>query len=133
AWPNGISTGNLISSAIWALPALAAWMHLHLKLDRRHSELLAAFAAIGFGVEHILGDPAAGPPRRKISRSTLEFRAVLVPVDDNRRAAAGVSHKSRHRRRVGRHATKGRRKMLRRSKVRSPHTGERTRHQATAR
>jgi len=30
-WPNGICTGNLIASAIWAVPAL---VHIHIRISR---------------------------------------------------------------------------------------------------
>jgi hypothetical protein len=37
-WPNGIVLGNLLASLIWAVPAL---IHLHVKLNRHHNEILA--------------------------------------------------------------------------------------------
>lgn len=36
-WPDGIVVGNLIASALWALPAL--W-HLDRRMRRRHQQLL---------------------------------------------------------------------------------------------
>jgi hypothetical protein len=33
-WPNGICTGNLIASAIWALPVFI-WLHLLRRMIRR--------------------------------------------------------------------------------------------------
>lgn len=32
-WPNGIVVGNLLASAIWAIPA---FVHLHLRLRKIH-------------------------------------------------------------------------------------------------
>lgn len=40
-WPNGIVVGNLIASAIWAVPALA---HLHWRISRNHREHMAAIS-----------------------------------------------------------------------------------------
>lgn len=34
-WPDGIVVGNLIASALWAVPA---FVHLHVKLNRQHRE-----------------------------------------------------------------------------------------------
>lgn len=43
-WPDGIVVGNLIASAMWAIPSL---IHLHRKLDRHHAELKEAMSASG--------------------------------------------------------------------------------------
>ena len=126
AWPNGISTGNLVSSAIWALPALAAWLHLHVKMSRRHDELLAGFAAAGFGIERLFGSERARAPRRENSRSTLNIRAILALIDALTGRAKGISRLSAYGRRVGRHAAKRRRKMAHSRKSAPPRTGERT-------
>lgn len=57
SWPNGIVVGNLIASALWAVPAL---LHLDRKLERHHRAHLAAIRgeAIGGGMAQVeLADP----------------------------------------------------------------------------
>jgi len=34
-WPGGIVVGNLLASALWAIPT---FLHLHRKLNRHHQE-----------------------------------------------------------------------------------------------
>jgi hypothetical protein len=42
-WPDGIVVGNLIASALWAVPA---FLHLDRKMKRHHREHMAAIKRI---------------------------------------------------------------------------------------
>jgi hypothetical protein len=102
AWPDGIVTGNLLASAIWAplavvhLDRLARRHHReHLALLRRHhQEQMTALGRPGAGGGRVHSPDASAP-----GISTLPHLAgcMLAPWQSSRPACSAASRSSPHR------------------------------------